>query len=162
MMRQVLYTKLFIVMGIAWIFECVHHLVHSDHHHCGHAGLELIFRLIGCLNLLRGSLIFFIFVCKDSILDKVSSKYLLKYLDRVDIYPLDNVISPQLDALSPQQASLLPVVRQQQIQALDQIGSNSGPTFILKCMIDILGSLINSLSVLLCTLVSVLCLGCLG
>ena len=86
MMRQVLYTKLFIVMGIAWIFECVHHLVHSDHHHCGHAGLELIFRLIGCLNLLRGSLIFFIFVCKDSILDKVSSKYLLIYLDRVDIH----------------------------------------------------------------------------
>ena len=85
MMRQVLYTKLFIVMGIAWIFECVHHLVHSDHHHCGHAGLELIFRLIGCLNLLRGSLIFFIFVCKDSILDKVSSKYLLIYLDRVCI-----------------------------------------------------------------------------
>ena len=86
MMRQVLYTKLFIVMGIAWIFECVHHLVHSDHHHCGHAGLELIFRLIGCLNLLRGSLIFFIFVCKDSILDKVCSKYLLIYLDRVSIH----------------------------------------------------------------------------
>ena len=86
MMRQVLYTKLFIVMGIAWIFECVHHLVHSDHHHCGHAGLELIFRLIGCLNLLRGSLIFFIFVCKDSILDKVCYKYLLKYLDRVSIH----------------------------------------------------------------------------
>ena len=115
MMRQVLYTKLFIVMGIAWIFECVHHLVHSDHQHCGHTGLELIFRLIGCLNLLRGSLIFFIFVCKDSILDKVCWQ---AKVSRQSVYPLDNVTSPQLDALAPQRASLLPVV---QLQALGQI-----------------------------------------
>ena len=87
MVRQVLYTKLFIVMGIAWIFECVHHLVHSDHQHCGHTGLELIFRLIGCLNLLRGSLIFFIFVCKDSILDKVCWQ---AKVSRQSVYPLDN------------------------------------------------------------------------
>ena len=87
MVRQVLYTKLFIVMGIAWIFECVHHLVHSDHRHCGHTGLELIFRLIGCLNLLRGSLIFFIFVCKDSILDKVCWQ---AKVSRQSVYPLDN------------------------------------------------------------------------
>ena len=110
MMRQVLYTKLFIVMGIAWIFECVHHLVHSDHQHCGHTGLELIFRLIGCLNLLRGSLIFFIFVCKDSILDKVCWQ---AKVSRQSVYPLDNVTSPQLDALAPQRASLLPVVQLQ-------------------------------------------------
>ena len=70
----VLYSKLFIVMGISWSFECVHHLVHSDHTHTQtrcYDYLELFFRLMGCLNLLRGSLIFFIFVCKDSILDKV-------------------------------------------------------------------------------------------
>lgn len=73
--QLVLYSKLFIVMGIAWIFECVHYLLHSDHTHTQelcYDTTELILRIIGCLNLLRGSLIFFIFVCKDSILDKVA------------------------------------------------------------------------------------------
>ena len=73
--QMVLYSKLFIVMGIAWIFECVHYLIHSDHTHTQelcYDTLELILRAISCFNLLRGSLIFFIFVCKDSILDKVS------------------------------------------------------------------------------------------
>ena len=73
--QMVLYSKLFIVMGIAWIFECVHYVIHSDHthteEHCNDT-LELILRAISCFNLLRGSLIFFIFVCKYSILDKVS------------------------------------------------------------------------------------------
>ena len=161
-MRQVLYTKLFIVMGIAWIFECVHHLVHSDHHHCGHAGLELIFRLIGCLNLLRGSLIFFIFVCKDSILDKVCSKYLLKCLDRVCIiYPLYYCYIPSIGR-TVATAGFSPPRGATAATTSSRPGLNSGPTFILKCMIDILGSLIYSLRVLLCTLVSVLCLGCLG
>ena len=73
--QMVLYSKLFIVMGIAWIFECVHYLIHSDHTHTEelcYDTLELILRAISCFNLLRGSLIFFIFVCKDSILAKVS------------------------------------------------------------------------------------------
>ena len=72
--QLVLYSKLFIVMGIAWIFECFHYLLHSDHTHTEelcYDTTELLLRIIGCLNLLRGSLIFFIFVCKDSILDKV-------------------------------------------------------------------------------------------
>ena len=85
---QVLYTKLFIVMGISWIFECVHHLLHPDHTHQSsdlcYDSLELILRIIGCLNLLRGSLIFFIFVCKDSTLDKVAlfSIYLTNFIER--------------------------------------------------------------------------------
>ena len=32
---------------------------------------EFVLSIIGCINLLRGCLIFAIFVCKDSILDKV-------------------------------------------------------------------------------------------
>ena len=75
--QMVLYSKLFIVMGIAWIFECVHYVIHSDHthsqEHC-YDTLELILRAISCFNLLRGSLIFFIFVCKDSILEKVKPR----------------------------------------------------------------------------------------
>ena len=73
--QMVLYSKLFIVMGIAWIFEFLHYVIHADHTHTDelcYDTLELILRAIGCFNLLRGSLIFFIFVCKDSILDKVS------------------------------------------------------------------------------------------
>ena len=61
-------------MGILWIFECVHHLVHGDHRNmeCG-SYTELFLRVIGCINLLRGCLIFFIFVCKDSIRYKVNA-----------------------------------------------------------------------------------------
>ena len=70
-----LYTKLFIVMGIFWIFECIHHLVHGDHKNIKCVtSTELVFRIIGCINLLRGCLIFFIFVCKTSILDKVPNR----------------------------------------------------------------------------------------
>ena len=84
---QVLSTKLFVVMGISWIFECFHYLLHSDHTHTSehcYDSVELILRIIGCLNLLRGSLIFFIFVCKDSILDKVSTLYLFNQQPGVD------------------------------------------------------------------------------
>ena len=74
--QMVLYSKLFVVMGIAWIFEYVHYVIHSDHthtqQHC-YDTLEIVLRAISCFNLLRGSLIFFIFVCKDSILDKVKA-----------------------------------------------------------------------------------------
>ena len=62
-------------MGILWIFECLHFLLHGDH---GDISLdclslpELIFRAIGVINLARGLLIFYIFVCKNSILSKVS------------------------------------------------------------------------------------------
>ena len=73
-MLQMLYTKLFIVMGIMWIFECIHYLVHGDHRNmeCV-SSTEFVLRIVGCFNLLRGCLIFFIFVCKDSILDKVTN-----------------------------------------------------------------------------------------
>ena len=59
-------------MGILWIFECIHYLVHGDHQdtECV-TSTELFYRIIECINLLRGCLIFFIFVCKDSIREKV-------------------------------------------------------------------------------------------
>ena len=69
---QVLFGKLFTVMGVLWIFECVHYLVHGDHRNMDcDSYTELFHRIIGCINLLRGFLIFFIFVCKESIRDKV-------------------------------------------------------------------------------------------
>ena len=59
-------------MGILWVFECIHYLVHGNHMdmECLSA-TEWIFRIIGCINLFRGCLIFFIFVCKDSTITKV-------------------------------------------------------------------------------------------
>ena len=72
-----LYGKLFTVMGILWIFECIHYLVHGDHTNmeCLSA-FEFFIRIVGCINLLRGCLIFFIFVCKDSIVTKVCAQQL--------------------------------------------------------------------------------------
>ena len=76
-----MYGKLFIVMGILWIFEILHYLLHGDHEDGGWPGLdgpdclsplELFFRALGVINLARGALIFYIFVCKDSILSKVN------------------------------------------------------------------------------------------
>ena len=69
---QILYSKLFIVMGIPWIFECTHYFAHGNHElaECL-STTEFVLRTIGCINLLRGCLIFFIFVCKESTLDKV-------------------------------------------------------------------------------------------
>ena len=37
--------------------------------------MEFLFRIVGSINLLRGCFIFFIFVFKDSILDKVFFSY---------------------------------------------------------------------------------------
>ena len=79
---QLLYTKLFTVMGLLWVFEVVDYLVQRDRNrHWDRQGEEekdcfstsqLFLRAIGCLNLLRGCLFFFIFVCKPSTLTKVS------------------------------------------------------------------------------------------
>ena len=70
---QILFTKLFVVMGLLW----VHYLLHSHHQttECLSSS-EFILRAIGCVNLLRGCLIFFIFVCKESTLDKVPTTIL--------------------------------------------------------------------------------------
>jgi len=70
--QLLLYSKLFTVMGILWIFECIHYLLHGDHRNmeCV-SSTEFILRTIGCINLLRGCLIFFIFVMKDSTLEKI-------------------------------------------------------------------------------------------
>ena len=69
-----LYSKLFIVLGILWVFECVHYLAHGHHRDMECVSItEFFLRIIGCVNLLRGCLIFAIFVCKDSILEKVNN-----------------------------------------------------------------------------------------
>ena len=68
-----LFSKLFMVMGLPWIFESLHYFWHGDHSNtdCG-SSVELVWRIIGCINLLRGPLIFYIFICKPSMREKVS------------------------------------------------------------------------------------------
>lgn len=63
-------------MGILWMFECLHYFHQGDHDDS--AGTiclsfsEILFRALGVINLARGLMIFYIFVCKDSILCKVT------------------------------------------------------------------------------------------
>ena len=62
------------MLGVLWIFESVHYFYHGDHstiEDCQDLQ-ELFFRIIGCINLARGFLIFLIFVCKESTLKKLS------------------------------------------------------------------------------------------
>ena len=72
MYPQWLYGKLFTVLGLLWVCECLHHLVHGDHTAGCRLGVELGFRLCGVVNLGRGCLIFYIFVWKDSTLNQAS------------------------------------------------------------------------------------------
>ena len=62
------------MLGVLWVFESVHYLCQGDHSQQNCLSVqELIFRIIGCINLARGFLIFLIFVCKESTLRKVQN-----------------------------------------------------------------------------------------
>lgn len=70
----ILYGKLFVVMGLLWVCECIHYILHGDHstiYDCL-SYPELVFRILGCFNLARGFFIFVIFVCKKSTISKIS------------------------------------------------------------------------------------------
>ena len=61
------------VLGLGWIFESLHHLIHPDHNDtsvCNSAS-EIFFRIVDVFNLSRGVLIFIIFVCKESVFEKL-------------------------------------------------------------------------------------------
>ena len=73
---QTLCMRLFIVMGISWIFEIVHFLIHDNHKDGGELGehqllIEIILKIIGSLNLSRGIFLFLIFLCKRRIVVRV-------------------------------------------------------------------------------------------
>ena len=71
---QILYGKLFFILGILWTFSFLHYLIHGDHSNsCEdyNTFLEIFFRIIDSLNILRGFFLFLIFVCKKSVLKKM-------------------------------------------------------------------------------------------
>ena len=67
--QLVLFTKLFLIMGLSWLSECIHIELHGDHqdlHDCNFY-LEVFLRVIGGLNMIRGFFIFMVFICKPKI-----------------------------------------------------------------------------------------------
>lgn len=83
-----IYIKLCLVLGIPWIFECLHYLIHWNHEHlvvvlpesyCASA-TEIFFRICGGLNISRGVFIFIIFVCKWTIWDKLKKTFPFKQI----------------------------------------------------------------------------------
>ena len=68
--------RLFIVMGISWIFEILHFLIHDNHKDGAELEkhqlvVEIAMKMIGSLNLSRGIFLFFIFLCKRRIVVRV-------------------------------------------------------------------------------------------
>ena len=68
--QLVLFTKLFLIMGITWLSECIHVELHGDHTNMEHCNfhLEVFLRVLGGLNMIRGFFIFLVFICKPKIL----------------------------------------------------------------------------------------------
>ena len=68
--QMVLFTKLFLIMGITWLSECIHIELHGDHSDMVHCNfyLEVFLRILGGLNMIRGFFIFLVFICKPKIL----------------------------------------------------------------------------------------------
>ena len=69
---QVLYTKLFFVLGLLWSFEGIHAVLIRDGPDFENTFLHYFFLSVDILNLLRGVFMFLIFVCKKTVWLKTS------------------------------------------------------------------------------------------
>jgi hypothetical protein len=72
---QALYTKLFFVLGILWGCEGIHAIIHNEKENCQNSPLDVFFRAIDSLNILRGFFIFLIFICKRTVWTKITRYY---------------------------------------------------------------------------------------
>ncbi|XP_023334178.1 uncharacterized protein LOC111705760 isoform X2 [Eurytemora carolleeae] len=75
----ILFSKMFIVLGVLWILECIHFFNHSNN--CekhGDMAAEIFFRIFDVLNQLRGVFIFLIFVFKKTIWEEIKRLPVLK------------------------------------------------------------------------------------
>merc|ERR1712080_259414 len=73
----VLYTKLFLILGILWMASTIHYILHGSHRMGAcyyNYQLEIFFRFIDSLNLLRGFFMFIIFVCKKNVINNIKRK----------------------------------------------------------------------------------------
>ena len=74
-----LFGKLFLVLGLPWVFESLHHLLHGNHlwkgkrfTPCSSDPVEVFFRITSAFNLLRGVFLFLIFPFKRSVWNKLA------------------------------------------------------------------------------------------
>ena len=85
---QILYTKLFSILGILWTFSFLHYLIHGNHSNTSceeySSYIEIFFRIIDSFNILRGFFMFIIFVCKKNVLVKVKSAFNLVTKNETD------------------------------------------------------------------------------
>ena len=85
---QILYSKLFLILGILWTFSFLHYLIHGNHSNTSceeySSYIEIFFRIIDSFNLLRGFFMFIIFVCKKNVLVKVKSAFNLVTKNETD------------------------------------------------------------------------------
>ena len=68
---------MFLIMGLPWVFEIIHHFVHGNHTNtspCASNFVEVFFRITSAFNLLRGLFLFIVFPCKWSIWQKLSAR----------------------------------------------------------------------------------------
>lgn len=77
--RFILNLKLFIVMGLSWIFE-ITATIFDKHHH--------LWMVTDFVNLMQGVLIFFIFVCKRKVLMAFQKKLGKLFINRIVSYML--------------------------------------------------------------------------
>ena len=74
--QLVLFTKLFLIMGLSWLSECIHIELHGDHTNMKNCNfyVEVFLRILGGLNMIRGFFIFLVFICKPKIWNLVKKK----------------------------------------------------------------------------------------
>ena len=72
MLFQILYLKIFLILGVLWIIESIHYIIHN---HYGapcvsFKSINFFFRIIDSCNMLRGFFLFIIFICKKNVWKK--------------------------------------------------------------------------------------------
>jgi hypothetical protein len=69
---------MFLIMGLPWMFESFHHLLHGNHSgessSCSNDFGEIIFRISSAFNILRGVFLFIIFPCKPAVLQQLKTR----------------------------------------------------------------------------------------
>ena len=73
---QILYTKLFFVLGLLWIFEVLSGVLMQANITFKYGSFFYIFfKITDALNLLRGFFLLLIFVCKRSVWRKIEAEW---------------------------------------------------------------------------------------
>ena len=84
---QVLFAKLFLIVGLPWLLESIYYLVFSEEtqtveavksNSCKNDALEIVFRVGSGYNLLRGVFLLLIFGCKKVMWQRIKKRLGIK------------------------------------------------------------------------------------